>query len=209
MAVLAFVLSAVFLLAPHCIKVSGGWRSRINKVTRHYGMTADISDCSVMLDGKTLEGKLLLAALGDSLFVNEHQVFPHGPERKAQGYVGSIASELRLIYAELVNNRGIGHCSAMQQIGAFALTLPGVWKAEGQEDLHLYFEKHLTRYPNTRVGLQFSPYSLDPEHAAEVIRPCKIKRRDLLIEDRFKEILRSLTSGKTLVIRPGETYSLE
>jgi len=206
-AVLAVLLCSLLLMTLRTADKPAAWRKRITKVTAHYGMTAEISDCRVVLDDKPLEGKLLLAALGSRLFVNEHQVFPHGPEKKAQGYIGSIASELSLIYTELVNNRGLDHWSAILQMQAFASGLSGVWKAE--DEVVLYFEKSLTPYPNSGVTIMFSSYQLDPEHAAEVIRPCKIKRRHLLIEDRFKEILRSVTSGKSLVIRPGEEYSFK
>ena len=208
-AVSAVLLCALLLVTLRAADKSAAWRKRITKVTAHYGMTADISDCRVVLDQKPLEGKLLLAALCSRLFVNEHQVFPQGPKRKAEGYEGSIANELRLIYTELMNSGDVDHRSAMKQIGAFAVTLPGVWQAEGEVDLHLYFEKHLTRYPKAGLGLQFSPYSLDPEYAPRVVRPWKITRRERLIDDRFEEILRSLTSGKTLVIRPGEEYSFK
>lgn len=181
------------------------WEQRITRVTDELGLTADISDCKVIVDGEPLEGKKVLAALGDDLFVNEYRAHPPlGGSRTRLRYSGAVTAEASLVFRELLRRDPANPDAAMERAMAFAASLPKVDKVERASwEILVYYEPGFLR--SGLVGKHFHT-GADPS-APETRR--REARRERGIVERFREILRAVDSGATLAIDSIKGYEIQ
>ena len=178
-------------------------RQRVRGVTGNLGLTADISDCKVVIDGKPLEGRKTLLALGDRLFVNEYQFLPPRNMRHSasNSYAFSVAQELMLLYPVLLDGDSANNNQALEQMAAFASSLPKMERAKASDSgISVYYEKG---FLGGRMQLNILWFSPEQAVNSEAYNRCLRQRSENGIEDRFPEILEELVSGKTLVITSG------
>lgn len=176
---------------------------RIRSVAGGFGLSCDVSDCKVVLDGEPVQGDKTLSVLGAALFLNEHQVFPRIEKGIAPriAYTHSLSNEASLLYLHLLNQDPSDRNAAINRVAAFASRLPGVVRVEPHDHAITFHCKRGLPWHQ-----MFTPW---PRKPSESQRECLDAREELGVSRRLKDIAEALAAGKTLHIKTGGEYSVE
>jgi len=179
------------------------------RVTEDYGIIADVTNCSVVIEGKPLEGQKLLLPLGKCLFINEHLVYPAKARtagvQKWVFFSSHFSKELELLYGLMVAEEGKTNREALRAMADFAAAIPLVEfvavssAAPGRGGIITTWAPK----PDLPIGGNFSLRT-----AQGRVEKYRSQRRNREIKETFREILTQLRAGKALHIEEGRDYQI-